>query len=103
MTGHSARRALWALLFGNLVIGTGVLLPAGLLTALMADLTVPAGTAGLLVTVGGLVVGFGAPLLAGLTSKIDRRLLLALALGLYVVGHVRCLSNKLSADFMRRL
>ena len=88
ITEQTSQRALWALLFGNLVIGTGVLLPAGLLTALMADLAVPAGQAGLLVTVGGLVVGFGAPLLAGFTSRIDRRMLLAFALGLYVAGHV---------------
>lgn len=85
---QASQRALWALMFGNLVIGTGVLLPAGLLTAIMADVGVPAARAGLLMTVGGLVVGFGAPVLAGLTSRIDRRMLLVLALGLYVLGHV---------------
>ncbi len=88
MTGQQSTRALWALLFGNLLIGTGVLLPAGLLAVMMADLGVGAGRAGLMITVGGLVVGFGAPLLAGLTSQVDRRVLLTLALGLYVVGHV---------------
>ncbi len=88
MAGPSPQRALWALMFGNLVIGTGVLLPAGLLTALMADLGLPAARAGLLMTVGGLVVGIGAPLLAGFTSRIDRRMLLVFALALYVVGHV---------------
>lgn len=85
---QTSQRALWALMFGNLVIGTGVLLPAGLLTAIMADVGVPAARAGLLMTVGGLVVGFGAPLLAGFTSRIDRRFLLVFALGLYVVGHI---------------
>ncbi len=88
MNSQTSQRALWALLFGNLVIGTGVLLPAGLLSALMTDLAVPAGRAGLLITVGGLVVGFGAPLLAGLTSRVDRRALLVFALGLYVIGHI---------------
>jgi DHA1 family inner membrane transport protein len=88
MADPSSQRALWALMFGNLVIGTGVLLPAGLLTALMADMDVSAGRAGLLMTVGGLVVGIGAPVLAGFTSRIDRRALLVFALALYVAGHV---------------
>jgi len=96
MTEQTSRRALWALLFGNLVIGTGVLLPAGLLSALMADLGIPAGRAGLLITVGGVVVGFGAPLLAGLTSRVDRRALLVFALGLYVMGH---LAAAVTTDF----
>ncbi len=86
MNGSS--KTLWALLFGNLVIGTGVLLPAGMLNTLTADLDVSAANAGLMMTVGGIVVGFGAPILAGLTSRIDRRMLLTLALGLYVIGHV---------------
>ena len=81
------RLALWSLLFGNFVIGTGVLLPAGLLNVLGADLQVPPTTAGLLLFAGGLVVGFGAPVLAGLTSRFDRRMLLAATAALYAVGH----------------
>jgi predicted MFS family arabinose efflux permease len=88
MTDRTSQRALWVLLFGNLVIGTGVLLPAGILTELMSDLDVTAGRAGLMMTVGGLVVGIGAPLLAATTSAIDRRLLLVAALLFYVVGHL---------------
>jgi predicted MFS family arabinose efflux permease len=88
MTDQTSQRALWVLLFGNLVIGTGVLLPAGILTELMSDLDVTAGRAGLMMTVGGLVVGIGAPLLAATTSAIDRRLLLVVALVFYVVGHL---------------
>lgn len=80
--------ALWSFLFGNLVIGTGIMLPAGLLNVFMADLGLDAPTAGLLSFVGGLVVGFGAPLVAALTSGIDRRVLLTIALILYVVGHI---------------
>jgi predicted MFS family arabinose efflux permease len=85
---RSSQGALWSLLFGNFVIGTGVLLPAGLLNVLGADLNVPPATAGLLLFAGGLVVGFGAPLLAGLTSSIDRRLLLTVSAAIYAVGHV---------------
>jgi MFS transporter, DHA1 family, inner membrane transport protein len=87
MTTDTSRRMLLVLLFGNLVIGTGVLLPAGLLSVIMAGIGVNAAQAGLLLTVGGLVVGIGAPVLAGFTSRIDRRLLLTVALLLYVVGH----------------
>jgi MFS transporter, DHA1 family, inner membrane transport protein len=92
----STRAALWALLLGNLVIGTGVLLPAGMLTAFMADFGVDAGRAGLLMLVGGVIVGVGAPLLAGWTSQIDRRVLLSFALALYAVGHV---GATLTSDF----
>lgn len=92
----SARTALWALLLGNLVIGTGVLLPAGMLTAFMADFSVDAGRAGLLMLVGGAVVGVGAPLLAGWTSRIDRRALLSFALALYAAGHI---GATLTTDF----
>ncbi len=92
----SAKTALWALLLGNLVIGTGVLLPAGMLTAFMANFRVDAGRAGLLMLVGGVVVGIGAPLLAGWTSRIDRRALLAFALALYAAGHI---GATLTSDF----
>jgi predicted MFS family arabinose efflux permease len=79
--------ALWALLAGNFVIGTGVLLPAGLLNQLTAEFGISAATAGLLLLAGGVVVGIGAPVLAGLTSSIDRRKLLVFALMLYAAGH----------------
>jgi MFS transporter, DHA1 family, inner membrane transport protein len=88
MAEIATRNAAWVLLLGNLVIGTGVLLPAGMLNTLTTDLNVSAASAGLMMTVGGIVVGFGAPLLAGLTSRIDRRMLLAFALGLYVIGQL---------------
>jgi MFS transporter, DHA1 family, inner membrane transport protein len=84
----SPRGALWSLLFGNFVIGTGVLLPAGLLNVLGSDLGVTPSTAGLLLFSGGLVVGVGAPILAGFTSSIDRRLLLTVSAAIYAIGHV---------------
>jgi MFS transporter, DHA1 family, inner membrane transport protein len=79
--------ALWVLLIGNFIIGTGILLPAGLLNELSRDLAVSSGKAGLLMLVGGVVVGICAPLVAGLTSRIDRRVLLTFALALYALGH----------------
>lgn len=84
---HHPALLLWALMFGNLVIGTGVLLPAGLLNVLAADFGIGVARAGLLQVAGGLMVGIGAPLLAWLTSAIDRRLLLVASLALFAVGH----------------
>jgi MFS transporter, DHA1 family, inner membrane transport protein len=80
--------ALWILLFGNLIIGTGVLLPAGILNILEAEFQTSTQTTGYLMLAGGLVVGFGAPVLAGLTSALDRRVLLTFALVLYGMGHL---------------
>ena len=45
--------ALWSFLVGNLIIGTGIMLPAGLLNVFMADLGLDAPTAGLLSFVAG--------------------------------------------------
>ena len=83
----SSTAALWAFLFGNFIIGTGVLLPAGLLNVLMADFNLTASQAGRLMLVGGIVVGIGAPVFAALTSRIERRFLLTTALLLYAAGH----------------
>jgi MFS transporter, DHA1 family, inner membrane transport protein len=80
--------ALWAMMFGNFIIGSGVLLPAGLLNPISTDLSVPVSKAGQLMLVGGIVVAIGAPVFAALTSAIERRRLLAFSLALFAVGHV---------------
>ncbi|MGE0238929.1 MAG: MFS transporter [Parvibaculaceae bacterium] len=83
----SAQAALWALFAGNFIIGTGILLPAGMLNDLSAGLAVSPATAGILMVAGGIVIGFGAPVFATLTSGIDRRLLLVGSLVYYALGH----------------
>jgi MFS transporter, DHA1 family, inner membrane transport protein len=80
--------SLWMLLFGNFIIGTGVLLPAGLLNDFTTSFNITASKAGLLMFVGGLVVGVGAPTLAALTSRFERRRLLTAALFLFACGHL---------------
>ena len=80
-------RARWALLFGNFVIGTGVLGPAGLINELSSAFAVDVPKAGSLIGYGAAVLCVEAPLLAFLTNRLDRRLLLTTALLLYVVGH----------------
>lgn len=81
-------RARWALLFGNFVIGTGVLAPAGLINELSSAFAVGVPKAGSLIGYGAAVLCIEAPLLAFLTNRIDRRLLLTTALLLYVIGHL---------------
>jgi MFS transporter, DHA1 family, inner membrane transport protein len=80
-------RALWALLIGNFAIGTGVLLPAGMISDLATDLSVSVTHAGWLILAGGIVIGIGAPLFAALTTRVDRRQLLLAAMALYAAGH----------------
>lgn len=82
------RPSLWVLLIGNFIVGTGVLLPAGLLNDISSEFSVRPSSAGLLMLVGGIVVAIGAPVLAGATSAFDRRRLLAFALLLYAIGHL---------------
>ncbi|MFO1032678.1 MAG: MFS transporter [Hyphomicrobiales bacterium] len=79
---------LWTLLLGNFIVGTGVLLPAGLLNEISAELAISPARAGRLMLVGGVVVAVAAPLVAGFTSRIDRRRLLVFALLLYALGHL---------------
>ncbi len=81
-------RARWALLFGNFVIGTGVLAPAGLINELSSAFAVEVPKAGSLIGYGAAVLCVEAPLLAFLTNRVDRRVLLTTALLLYVIGHL---------------
>jgi predicted MFS family arabinose efflux permease len=75
-------------MLGNFVIGVGILAPTGMLDRLAAGLGVGIGAAGLLVTYGAVVLCFGSPLMAWLTSRIDRRTLLCATLVIFALGHV---------------
>jgi MFS transporter, DHA1 family, inner membrane transport protein len=88
MSDHASHRSLlWAFVYGNFLIGTGVLLPAGILNQLAEHFSITASQTGFLMLISGIVVGVGAPLIAAITSHVDRRLLLTFALVLYGVGH----------------
>ena len=80
-----------ALMFGNLITGCSVLAPAGMLIELSSDLGVTVSTAGLLITFGAAMLCVGSPLTAWLTSWIERRTLLTMALA------VLALTNAASA------
>ena len=72
MSPAQERRVLAALLFGNFVTGTGILLPAGMLGELAHGFDVSIPSAGLLLLVSGVVVALGAPLAAAVTSAGQR-------------------------------
>jgi len=80
----------WSLLFGNFVIGCGVMAPVGTLPDIARSLDVSVAVAGQLVAVAAVVMCFGAPLLAGWVGALDRRKLLAAALAWYAIGHAFC-------------
>lgn len=80
----------WALMFGNFVIGCGVMAVGGSLNELAASLEVSVAVAGQLIATGAAALCFGAPLLAGLVAGWDRRKLLALTMLWYAAGHAVC-------------
>jgi DHA1 family inner membrane transport protein len=81
--GHVHRRfAPTALMFGNIVTGTSVMAPAGMLSELSSGLDVSIRGAALLITFGAVVLCIGSPLTAWLTSRIERRTLLTATLAL---------------------
>src|SRR5204862_298284 len=84
------RQGRWSLLFGNFVIGCGVMVVVGTLTAISRSLDVSVSVAGQLITVAAVVMCFGAPLLAGWIGGLDRRKLLAASLAWYAIGHALC-------------
>jgi predicted MFS family arabinose efflux permease len=77
---------LWALMLGNFVIGTGVMVVPGTLNEISAGLDVSVAKAGQLVTATALVVGIGAPLLAALVAGWDRRRLLTMMMLWYALA-----------------
>jgi MFS transporter, DHA1 family, inner membrane transport protein len=71
-----------ALMLGNVVTGTSVFAPAGMLNELSSGLDVSIRGAALLITFGAVVLCIGSPLTAWLTSRIERRTLLTATLAL---------------------
>ncbi|WP_328958836.1 MFS transporter [Kitasatospora purpeofusca] len=80
--------ALLALAVGAFGIGTTEFVIMGLLPEIAADYGVSIPTAGLLVTGYALGVVLGAPLLTVLGTKVGRKRMLMLLMGLFVVGNV---------------
>ncbi len=86
----AARGILWSLLFGNFVIGTGVMAVPGTLNDISSSLQVSVATSGQLISAGALLMCVGAPLCAALAAGWDRRRLLALSMLWYALLHLAC-------------
>ncbi|MFC9294929.1 MFS transporter [Streptomyces sp. NPDC057011] len=80
--------AVCAVALGIFCLITSELLPVGLLTPVGADLRVSDGTAGLMVTVPGLVAGFCAPLVTVGAARVDRRLVLCTLIALMAAANL---------------
>lgn len=81
---------LWALLFGNFVIGTGVMIVPGTLNDISHSLGVTVATAGQLISASALLMCIGAPLCAALVAGWDRRRLLTLSMLWFGALHLLC-------------
>jgi predicted MFS family arabinose efflux permease len=81
---------LWPMLFGNFVIGSGVMTVPGTLNEISSGLEVPVATAGVLISAGAVLMCVGAPLCAALVAGWDRRRLLALSMIWYALFHLAC-------------
>jgi predicted MFS family arabinose efflux permease len=82
------RLAPTALMLGNVVTGCSVLAPAGMLGELSEGLDVSIRTAGLLITFGAMMLCIGSPVMAWLTSRIERRTLLTVTLAVLALSNV---------------
>lgn len=75
-------------MLGNFATGMSVLTPAGMMGELSVGLGVTIRDVGLLITFGAIVLCFGSPITAWLTSRFDRRLLLAGTLLVISITHL---------------
>ena len=91
-TEQELPRSLWALLFGNFVIGTGIMVVPGTLNDISHSLQISTATAGQLISAAALMVCLGAPVFATLIRNWDRRQLLALSMAWYGALHLVCAS-----------
>jgi DHA1 family inner membrane transport protein len=76
----------FSLMLGNFATGVSILAPAGMLTVLADGLGVGIRDTGLLVTYGAVILCFGSPVVAWLTTRIERRTLLTVTLAILVAA-----------------
>jgi predicted MFS family arabinose efflux permease len=80
----------WALMFGNFVVGCGIMSAAGTLNDVARSLQISVALAGQLIAIAAATIAFAAPLLAGWVAGFDRRHLLAFSLWWLGAGHALC-------------
>ncbi|MGO2392211.1 MULTISPECIES: MFS transporter [unclassified Halomonas] len=81
-------RAVVAVMIGIFLLVTAEQLPIGLLSQVASAMGVTPGTAGLMVTVPGVIAAFSAPLLPVAVGRLDRRIMLTLLMMVMVLGSV---------------
>ena len=81
---------LWCFLFGNFVIGFGVLMVPGALNDITHDLNITVAQAGLLITAGSVLMCLSAPFFATILGQRDRRQLLSWVMLWYGFAHALC-------------
>jgi predicted MFS family arabinose efflux permease len=90
--GQAGRRGGWpavaAVAGATFTVVTSEMLPVGLLTPIGDALHVSEGTAGLTLTITGLVGALSAPLLTPLLGRLDRRVLLCSMMALLTLGNL---------------
>lgn len=79
---------LWSLTLGNFAIGTGAMIIPGMLNELTAGLRVTPAAIGVVISAFAMTICLGGPVLAGVTSRIERRPLLVACLGIYALTHL---------------
>ncbi|MEE1755670.1 MFS transporter [Streptomyces sp. SP18CS02] len=82
------RAAVAAVALATFTVVTSEMLPVGLLSPLSGTLGVTEGTAGLTLTVTGLVAALSAPLVAPALGRLDRRWALVALMGLVAAGNL---------------
>lgn len=94
----------WARIFplalGTFAIGTDNFIVAGVLPLMAEDLRISLALAGIQATVFSLVYAFGAPVLASMTERFERKTVLLTSMGLFAVANV---GTALVPDFVSLL
>lgn len=81
-------RTVWVLALGSFATGSGLLVVAGIVPRIAADLRVSTAAGGQVITVFSLAFALLAPVLAACTGRIPRRPLLIAALALFVLANL---------------
>lgn len=79
--------AVLSVALGSFVVVTSEFLPIGLLTDISAGLQITAGTAGLMVTIPGIVAAIAAPVMAVTAGRFDRRTIVLGLIALLVLSN----------------
>jgi MFS transporter, DHA1 family, purine base/nucleoside efflux pump len=81
-------KRIWLLVIAVFVVGTVEMVVMGIIDMIGTDLGVSIGTVGQLLTVYSLVFAVGAPIIITLTSKMERKKLLIIAMFVFLIGNL---------------